>query len=72
VQGNFETQGSGHRIYGGVLASNANLDRERLVGSSVVQNSTCAVSRAVLLNGSLTRLRALGERSWVDLSNLEN
>jgi hypothetical protein len=72
VQGNFETQGSGHRIYGAVMASNADLDRERIVGSSVVQNSTCAVTRAVLLNGSLTRLRALDERSWVDLSNLEN
>jgi hypothetical protein len=70
TQGNFETQGTGHRIMGGVMASNANLDQERIVGSSIVQYSSCAVTRAVLENGNLTRVRPLSERSWVDLSNL--
>lgn len=70
TQGNFETQGSGHRIYGGVMASNGYLDQERLVGTSIVQNSSCATMRAVLENGNLTRVRPLAERSWVDLSNL--
>ncbi len=54
------------------MASNASLDRERLVGTSIVQNSSCAITRALLLNGNLTRLRTLSERSWVDLSNLGN
>jgi hypothetical protein len=70
AQGSFQTQGSGHRIMGGVLASNAILDQERIVGSSIVQYSSCAVSRAILENAALTRVRPLTQRSWVDLSNL--
>lgn len=70
TQGNFETQGSGHRIMGGVMASNADLDQERIVGSSIVQYSSCAVTRSLLENANLTRVRPLTERSWVDLSNL--
>lgn len=70
TQGSFETQGSGHRIYGGVMASNIQLDTESIVGQSVVQNSSCAVTRALLNNPNLTRVRPLDERSWVDLSNL--
>lgn len=69
-KGRFQTQGSGHRIMGGVMAQNADLDLEKLVGASIVQNSSCAVNRALLLNDALTRVRPLGERSWVDLSNL--
>ena len=68
VQGDMATQGSGNRIYGGVMASNANFDAQSLVGGSVVTNSTCAASRAVLNNSSLTRVRPLASRSWVDLS----
>ena len=68
VQGNMETQGSGNRVYGGVLASNADLDTQALVGGSVITNSTCAVRRAIEQNSSLTRVRPLAARSWVDLS----
>lgn len=68
VQGSMETQGQGNRVYGGVLASNANFDTQALVGGSVVTNSTCAVSRAISENASLTRARPLPSRSWVDLS----
>ena len=68
VQGNIETTGSGARVYGGVMASNADFDNQALVGGSVVTNSTCAVSRAILNNSNLTRVRALASRSWVDLS----
>ncbi len=70
VQGNFETQGSGNRVNGGVMASNADFDDQLLVGGSVVQNSQCAVIRAVLNNSALTRVRPLERRSWVDLSSL--
>lgn len=70
VQGNFETQGSGNRINGGVMASNAELQEQSLVGGSVVQYSKCAVERALLNNSSLTRARPLALRSFVDLSNV--
>jgi hypothetical protein len=72
VQGRFQTQGSGHRIMGGVLARNADLDRETLTGGSIVQRSSCAVTQALLNNPNLTRMRPLASRSWVDLSNLSN
>jgi len=62
------TRGSGNRAYGGVMASNADFDTESLVAESVVANSTCAVSRAIRENSSLTRVRPLASRSWVDLS----
>ena len=70
VQGNFETQGSGNRIYGGVYASNADFDNQSLVGGSVIQNSTCAVTRAVLNNSSTARAVPLRERSWVDITSV--
>lgn len=72
VQGSFETQGSGNRILGGVLASNANFDDQDLTGGSVTTNSTCAVQRAILNNASLSRARPLAQRSWVDLSSVTN
>lgn len=71
AQGAFETQGSGNRVLGGVMASNADLNDELLVGGSVVQNSTCAVTRSILLNSGLTRARPLAQRSWIDLSAVQ-
>ena len=68
VQGSMGTQGSGNRVYGGVMASNADFLAQTLVGGSVVTNSTCAVTRAILNNPGLTRVRPLASRSWVDLS----
>ncbi len=68
VQGSLDTQGSGNRVYGGVTASNADFESQSLTGGSVVTNSTCAVSRAIRENSSLTRVRPLVSRSWVDLS----
>lgn len=68
VQGNFETQGSGNRILGGVMASNVDFELQSLSGTSVVSYSSCAVERAILNNKNLTRARPLGQRSWVDLS----
>ncbi|NJD18216.1 MAG: hypothetical protein FIA95_02895 [Gemmatimonadetes bacterium] len=70
VQGNFETQGSGNRINGGVMASNAELEEQSLVGGSVGQYSKCAVERALLNYSSLTRARPLAQRSFVDLTNV--
>jgi hypothetical protein len=70
AQGAFETQGSGNRVLGGVLASNVVLDDERTVGGSVVQQSNCAAMRAILFNDALSRARPLGQRGWVDLSSV--
>ena len=72
VQGEFETQGSGNRIVGGVMASNAELQEQSLVGGSQVQYSTCAIEQAILGNDGLTRARPLTMRSFVDLSNVIN
>ena len=63
VQGSVNTQGSGNRVYGGVMASNADLESQSFVGGSVVTNSTCAVSRALLKNPNLTRVRPLASRT---------
>lgn len=70
VQGTFQTQGAGNRIYGAVMASNADFDAQSLTGGSVVTNSTCAVERAILNNSSLSRVRPLEIRSWMDLSGI--
>ena len=69
VQGNFETQGSGNRVFGGILAGNATLGQQTLTGGSVIQYSNCAVQRAIF-NSRLTRVRRLPNRSWVDVSYL--
>ena len=68
VQGSLATQGQGNRVFGGVMASNADFDSQAITGGSVVTNSTCAVRRAILNNSGLTRVRPLASRSWVDLS----
>ena len=72
MQGSLSTQGSGNRVYGGVLASNADLDTETITGGSVITYSTCAAERAVMNNANLTRPRPLANRSWVDLSMVKN
>jgi hypothetical protein len=72
VQGSFETQGSGNRILGGVMASNVDLTEQSLVGGSQVQYSTCALERAILGNDGLTRARPLTIRIFIDLSSVIN
>jgi hypothetical protein len=72
VQGAFGTAGSGGRVFGGVMASNAALDSQDFVGGSAVNNSTCSVERAILNNASLSRARPIDTRSWIDLSFVVN
>jgi hypothetical protein len=72
VQGNFETQGNGNRIIGAVMASNGLLDDQSITGGSEVSYSKCTVMRAILNNASLSRVRPIDERSWVDLSSAVN
>jgi hypothetical protein len=72
VQGAFNVQGGGAdgpRISGGVMSANAELDMtQSVVGGSIVQNSRCAVSRAIMSNDALNRLRPFTDRGWVDLT----
>jgi hypothetical protein len=56
------------RLTGGAIAGNADLDDQNFGGSSVLQNSRCAVTRAIMNNSSLTQVTPLGARSWVDLT----
>jgi len=72
VQGAFNVQGGGAqgpRISGGVMSANADLDMtQSVVGGSIVQNSRCAVTRALSNNDALNRLRPFAERGWVDVT----
>ena len=72
VQGDFETQGTGNRIIGAVMASNGLLDDQVFGGGSEVSYSKCTVMRAILNNSSLSRARPLDVRSWVDLTAVTN
>lgn len=69
VRGELSTAGTGGHFNGGVIAANVNLETSTVLGNALVQYSTCAVSRAILNNSSLTRARPLENRSWVDLSS---
>ena len=60
--------GTGGHFRGGVIAANVVFEETRITGNAVVEFSSCAVTRAVLNNSSLTRARPLEDRSWVDLS----
>jgi len=68
TQGTFTTGVGNNLVVGAVLASNAADLNETVSGSSRIQYSRCAVTRAVLNNAAISRARPLEERSWVDLS----
>lgn len=63
--------GSGGHFLGGVVAANVEVVETTIIrGNAIVSYSSCAVSRAILNNSSLTRARPLEDRSWVDLSSV--
>lgn len=70
VKGKFETGGNGNRVNGAVMAGNADLEEQDLTGGSLLQYSSCALSRAVENNPNLTWVKPIDRRSWVDLSSL--
>ena len=72
VRGELVTAGTGGHFTGGVVAANVNLDTSDVLGNALVSYSSCAIERAVLGNSSLTKLRPIAMRSWVDLSNVVN
>jgi len=72
AQGSFSTGAGGAFVYGAVLAGNdLTLDQTATGGAQIVY-SRCAVTRAVLNNANLSRSRPLSERSWVDLTSVQN
>ncbi len=72
IKGTLTTNGSGGHFWGGVVAANADLDTNTVLGNAVINFSSCAVSRALLNNSSLTKMRPIAMRSWVDLTNVVN
>jgi len=70
VKGELTTQGTGGHFNGGVVAANVDLGTSTVLGDAVVNYSSCAVTRAVLNNSALTKVRPLAMRGWVDLSNI--
>jgi len=70
VKGMFETGGSDNRVYGAVMAANAQLEEQSLTGGSLVQYSSCALNRAVDMNPDLNWVRPIERRGWVDLSSV--
>lgn len=78
VRGNFEftgliiatgmlkANGTGNKITGGVLAQNADLDDNSLIGNPVVNFSRCAISKALSASANV---KPLTDRSWVQLYN---
>ncbi len=59
--------GDGPSVFGAVSTKNPEQARQQFTGEAVLQNSRCAVRRAIASNESLTRVRPLVERGWVDL-----
>lgn len=70
IKGNLTTNGSGGHFWGGVVAANADLDTNTVLGNAVITYSSCSIERALLNNSALTNIRPLAMRSWVDLSNV--
>jgi hypothetical protein len=70
VRGELQTAGTGGHFNGGVIAANVNLDSSTVLGNALVQYSACSVTRAILNNANLTRVRPLERRSWVDISSV--
>ncbi len=72
IKGQLWTNGSGGHFWGGVVAANVSLDENVVLGNAVITYSSCAIERALLNNSSLTKIRPLAMRSWIDLTNVAN
>jgi hypothetical protein len=65
--GSVDVRGTGGddvKFYGGLIASDVQLDDSRLSGNATVLYSSCANRRALQGSGVVTRL---SERGWVQL-----
>ena len=71
AQGSIDLEGGSRdrpSVFGATSSRNPRQVAQRLTGSAVLQNSQCAVRRAIVSNEALTRIRPLAERGWVDLT----
>jgi Tfp pilus assembly protein PilX len=70
IKGRIETAGGGgvQHFHGGMVAANAQLEQNSVLGTADIVYSSCAVDRAITNNPALTRAKPLAQRSWVDLS----
>lgn len=64
VLGNVTSTGTGGHVYGGLLASNADLQPSTITGNSVVDYSACSVQRAL---AGVAVATPFTERSWAQL-----
>ena len=62
--------GSGPSVFGAVSTRSRRQVAQRFTGEALLQNSTCAVRRAVDGSERLSRVRPLAERGWVDLTGV--
>jgi hypothetical protein len=68
TRGRLETRGPRNRIWGSVMAGSVSLDSRDPGVAATVQYSSCAITRALLNNPHLTRVRPLERRGWVDMT----
>ncbi len=61
VRGTLASSGTGNRFEGAVMVANADLDVSRLLGTTTVEYSSCALERAGIGSG---RPEVLQERGW--------
>ena len=69
VRGTVLTEGTGGHFIGGLIAANVALNASSVLGNALIQFSRCAIDRA-LLNSSLSSVKPLANRGWVDLSSV--
>ena len=60
---------TGPSVFGAIGARNQKLAAQQFSGAALLQYSRCAVRRAIGSNEPLARIRPLGERSWVRLTD---
>jgi hypothetical protein len=66
--------GDGGHINGTVMAYSGGSfgGMSQAIGNSTAQYSSCAIQRAVLGANALNRPIATGDRSWIDLTTVQN
>jgi hypothetical protein len=74
VTGNLTMSGTGGHINGTVMAYSGGdfSNVSQTVGNSTAQYSSCAIQRAVLGANALNRPVSTGDRSWIDLTTVQN
>jgi hypothetical protein len=74
VTGDLRMTGTGGHINGTVMAYSGGSfgSTSQTLGNSTAQYSSCAIQRAVLGANALNRPVAAGDRSWIDLTTVQN